>query len=117
MGNKNMNHSNNRNAMYVSTQIEVSPRQKGNNLLKYITNVHWRFNNDIIPDYIMSNKICGLYLSLRYHKINRAYIHGRISALRSKFMCRILVLHLDDGDNRNDDILTELNKVCCINKL
>ena len=114
----NMNTNNmNNNQIHKVLQIEVSKRQKGNNLLKFITNCAWRFNNDIIADYEMSPKICALYLSVRYHKMNRGYIHGRISKLRNKYMCRILLLHQDDGDNYNDDILIELNKICCINKL
>eukprot|EP01084_Bolivina_argentea_P231182 389921_1 len=99
------------------TQIQVSRRQKGNNLLRCITNVQWRFNNEILPDYVMSPKICALYLSIRYHKMNRSYIHGRIRQIHGKYMCRVLLLHMDDGDNFADDILIELNKVCCINKL
>ena len=111
------NNNNGNNTNFTPSQIEVSKRQKGNSLLRHMTNCKWGFNNDIIPDYVMSPKICALYLSVRYHKMNRSYIHGRISKLRSKYMCRILLLHIDDGDNYNDDILIELNKVCCINKL
>lgn len=33
--------------------IQVNPNQKGNPLLKAITNIPWEFNNDIIPDYIV----------------------------------------------------------------
>mmetsp|Transcript_28325 Transcript_28325/g.25026 ORF Transcript_28325/g.25026 Transcript_28325/m.25026 type:complete len:254 (+) Transcript_28325:27-788(+) len=118
--NNNHNHNNNNrngNAIIQTSQIEVSKRQKGNNLLKYVSNCQWRYNDSIIPDYVMSPSICALYLSVRYHKMNRSYIHGRISKLRSKYMCRVLLLHIDDGENYNDDILIELNKVCCINKL
>ena len=120
-GNLNHNHNHNNdgngNGIIGVSQIEVSKRQKGNNLLKCITNCQWKYNDSIIPDYVMSPQICALYLSIRYHKMNRSYIHGRISKLRSKYMCRILLLHIDDGDNYNDDILIELNKICCINKL
>lgn len=113
----NKNQNVNRNAIIQASQIEVSQRQKGNNLLKYISNCQWKYNNSIVADYVMSPSICALYLSVRYHKMNRSYIHGRISKLRSKYMTRILLLHIDDGDNYNDDILVELNKVCCINQL
>ena len=71
----------------------------------------------IIADYEISYKICALYLSLRYHKLNRSYIHGRISLLKSNYECRVLLLHIDDGNNYNDEIVIELNKICMINKL
>eukprot|EP01084_Bolivina_argentea_P088405 159611_1 len=98
-----------------SSCIEVSKRQKGNPLLQYIRNVKWTYNDKIVADYQMSYKICALYLSARYHKLNRAYIHGRIAMLNNNYQCRILLLHIDDGNNCIDDILIELNKICCIN--
>jgi DNA excision repair protein ERCC-1 len=41
--------------------ILVSHRQKGNPLLKHIRNVKWVFS-DIIPDYVLGQNSCALYL-------------------------------------------------------
>lgn len=44
----------NRNAASSSKNaIQVNPNQKGNPLLKAITNIPWEFNSEIIPDYIV----------------------------------------------------------------
>ena len=66
---------------------------------------------------LYSPKICALYLSIRYHKMKPEYIHGRITALKGHYMCRVLLLHLDDKDNPNDKLVVELNKICFTNKL
>ena len=44
--------------------ILVSPRQKGNGLLKHIINVRKEFA-DIVPDYMIGANACVLFLSLR----------------------------------------------------
>ena len=49
--------------------------------------------------------------------MKKEYIHGRIAQLRSNYMCRVLLLHMDDGDNTNDDHVIELNSICVVNHL
>jgi DNA excision repair protein ERCC-1 len=47
--------------------ILVNPCQKGNPVLNYIKAVPWEWG-DIIPDYVVGEKACALYLSLKYHR-------------------------------------------------
>ncbi|XP_048450332.1 DNA excision repair protein ERCC-1, partial [Rhincodon typus] len=74
--------------------IVVSPRQRGNPILKFIRNVSWEFG-DVVPDYILGQTTCALYLSLRYHSLNRDYIHHRLRGLGQAYALRVLLVHVD----------------------
>lgn len=69
----------------------VSPKQKGNPLLKAISNVPWEYE-DIVPDYQMGRTVCALFLSLRYHNLNPDYIHERLKLLGKMFELRVLLV-------------------------
>ncbi|KAK1444060.1 ercc1/rad10/swi10 like protein [Babesia gibsoni] len=62
--------------------ILVSPRQRGNPLIKHITNI------DVVEgethyDYKITEDTQVLFLSLRYHRMHRRYIASRIRHLRA----------------------------------
>lgn len=75
----------------------MSQRQKGNPLLKHIRNVRWVFA-DIIPDYLMGQGSCALYLSLRYHLLHPDYLYFRIRELQKNFKLRVVLCHVDVED-------------------
>ena len=54
--------------------------QKDNPFLKSVNKVTIEFQS-IIPDFIIGNSICCLFLSLKYHCRNPEYIRGRIREL------------------------------------
>ncbi|KAL0817773.1 hypothetical protein Bca101_074217 [Brassica carinata] len=78
--------------------ILVSNRQKGNPLLKHIRNVKWVFS-DIIPDYLLGQSTCALYLSLRYHLLHPDYLYFRIRELQKNFKLRVVLCHVDVEDS------------------
>ncbi|ESQ49554.1 hypothetical protein EUTSA_v10020823mg [Eutrema salsugineum] len=78
--------------------ILVSNRQKGNPLLKHIRNVKWVFS-EIIPDYLLGQSTCALYLSLRYHLLHPDYLYFRIRELQKNFKLRIVLCHVDVEDS------------------
>ncbi|XP_009147264.1 DNA excision repair protein ERCC-1 [Brassica rapa] len=78
--------------------ILVSNRQKGNPLLKHIRNVKWVFS-DIIPDYLLGQTTCALYLSLRYHLLHPDYLYFRIRELQKNFKLRVVLCHVDVEDS------------------
>uniref|UniRef100_A0A1J3IP01 DNA excision repair protein ERCC-1 n=1 Tax=Noccaea caerulescens TaxID=107243 RepID=A0A1J3IP01_NOCCA len=78
--------------------ILVSNRQKGNPLLKHIRNVKWVFS-DIIPDYLLGQSTCALYLSLRYHLLHPDYLYFRIRELQKNFKLRLVLCHVDVEDS------------------
>ena len=48
--------------------ILVSERQRGNPLLEHIRNVPWRYaTTPQTPDYILGDRNCALFISVRYH--------------------------------------------------
>ncbi|NWR00177.1 ERCC1 protein, partial [Paradoxornis webbianus] len=77
-----------------SSSIIVSPRQRGNPVLKFIRNVPWEFG-DVVPDYVLGQSSCALFLSLRYHHLNPEYIHERLRALGRSFGLQVLLLQVD----------------------
>lgn len=71
----------------------VNPKQKGNPLLKSITNIPWEYD-DIVPDYQMGRTVCALFLSLRYHNLNPDYIHERLKLLGKMYELRVLLVQV-----------------------
>ncbi|XP_038884594.1 DNA excision repair protein ERCC-1 isoform X2 [Benincasa hispida] len=77
--------------------ILVSNRQKGNPLLKHVRNVRWAFA-DVVPDYLLGQSSCALYLSLRYHLLHPDYLYYRIRELQKNFKLRVVLCHVDVED-------------------
>lgn len=75
--------------------VLVNPKQRGNPILKSITNVPWEFDDTIIPDYVVGTTAGILFLSLRYHQLNPDYIHNRLKELGKRFELRILLVQVD----------------------
>ena len=55
----------------------MSNRQKGNPLLRHITNVAWHYDAKLKADYDMGGGACALYLSLKYHLLHPKYAEER----------------------------------------
>ncbi|GJM91247.1 hypothetical protein PR202_ga07605 [Eleusine coracana subsp. coracana] len=77
--------------------ILVSYRQKGNPLLKHIRNARWTFA-DIIPDYVLGQSSCALYISIRYHLLHPDYLYYRMRELQKNFRLRVILCHIDVED-------------------
>ncbi|NXN94789.1 ERCC1 protein, partial [Rhinopomastus cyanomelas] len=87
------------------------PPQRGNPVLKFIRNVPWEFG-DIVPDYLLGQSSCALFLSLRYHQLHPGYIHERLRLLGRSFALQLLLLQVDMKDPQQ--ALKELAKVCVL---
>ncbi|XP_025921217.1 DNA excision repair protein ERCC-1 isoform X2 [Apteryx rowi] len=94
-----------------SSSIIVSPRQRGNPVLKFVRNVPWEFG-DIVPDYVLGQSTCALFLSLRYHNLNPNYIHERLRRLGKTYALQLLLLQVDVKDPHR--ALKELAKMCIL---
>ncbi|XP_009475439.1 PREDICTED: cleft lip and palate transmembrane protein 1, partial [Nipponia nippon] len=68
--------------------------QRGNPVLKFVRNVPWEFG-DIVPDYVLGQSTCALFLSLRYHHLNPGYIHDRLRHLGRSYGLQLLLLQVD----------------------
>lgn len=75
--------------------VLVNPKQRGNPVLKSITNIPWEFDETIIPDYVVGSTAGILFLSLRYHQLNPDYIHNRLKLLGKRFELRVLLVQVD----------------------
>ncbi|XP_013364163.1 PREDICTED: DNA excision repair protein ERCC-1 isoform X1 [Chinchilla lanigera] len=94
-----------------SNSIIVSPRQRGNPVLKFVRNVPWEFG-EVVPDYVLGQSTCALFLSLRYHNLHPDYIHKRLQSLGKNFALRILLIQVDVKDPQQ--ALKELAKMCIL---
>ncbi|XP_022596123.1 DNA excision repair protein ERCC-1 isoform X1 [Seriola dumerili] len=91
------------------SSIVVSPRQRGNPILKFVRSVPWEFG-DVVPDYVLGQTTCALFLSLRYHNLNPNYIHDRLKQLGQTFTLRVLLVQVDVKDPHH--ALKELARIC-----
>jgi len=101
-------------ARHAPTSILVSPRQKGNPILKALTSLPWEYA-DIPADYTLGLTTCCLFLSLKYHRLHPEYIYSRIKALAKNYNLRVL-LTMVDIDN-HEESLKELSKTSLINNM
>ncbi|XP_025031931.1 DNA excision repair protein ERCC-1 [Python bivittatus] len=93
------------------SSIIVSPRQRGNPILKFVRNVPWEFG-EVVPDYVLGQSTCALFLSLRYHNLNPSYIHERLRNLGKTYLLRVLLLQVDVKDPHQ--AVKELAKICIL---
>ncbi|XP_036965042.1 DNA excision repair protein ERCC-1 [Acanthopagrus latus] len=91
------------------SSIIVSPRQRGNPILKFVRSVPWEFG-DVVPDYVLGQTTCALFLSLRYHNLNPNYIHDRLKLLGQTFTLRVILVQVDVKDPHH--ALKELARIC-----
>ncbi|XP_054643775.1 DNA excision repair protein ERCC-1 [Dunckerocampus dactyliophorus] len=91
------------------SSIIVSPRQRGNPILKFVRSVPWEFG-EVVPDYVLGQTTCALFLSLRYHNLNPNYIHDRLKQLGHSFTLRVLLVQVDVKDPHH--ALKELARIC-----
>lgn len=89
--------------------IIVSPRQRGNPILKFVRNVPWEFG-EVVSDYVLGRTTCALFLSVRYHSLNPNYIHERLKQLGQSFTLRVLLVQVDVKDPHH--ALKELARIC-----
>uniref|UniRef100_A0A8C0AI99 ERCC excision repair 1, endonuclease non-catalytic subunit n=1 Tax=Bos mutus grunniens TaxID=30521 RepID=A0A8C0AI99_BOSMU len=94
-----------------SNSIIVSPRQRGNPVLRFVRNVPWEFG-DVLPDYVLGQSTCALFLSLRYHNLHPDYIHQRLQSLGKSYALRVLLVQVDVKDPQQ--ALKELAKMCIL---
>ncbi|XP_063448815.1 DNA excision repair protein ERCC-1-like isoform X1 [Mytilus trossulus] len=94
-----------------TSSLLVHQRQRGNPILKFVRNVPWEFG-DIVPDYVMGQTTCALYLSLRYHQLNPNYIHDRLKQLGRSYELRVMLVQIDIKEPHH--LLRELAKICIL---
>lgn len=87
-----------RRAAPAGATVFVSPRQKGNPMLRFVRNVTWHFR-DIVPDFEVGEGGAVLFLSIKFHLRSPGYIFSRMKALRDDYRLRLVLLLVDVEDN------------------
>eukprot|EP01127_Copromyxa_protea_P013293 TRINITY_DN3565_c0_g1_i3.p1 TRINITY_DN3565_c0_g1~~TRINITY_DN3565_c0_g1_i3.p1 ORF type:complete len:272 (-),score=20.61 TRINITY_DN3565_c0_g1_i3:70-885(-) len=85
----------------------INEKQRSNPVVKYITQVRYDWTSQITTDFLPCEDAGILFLSLRYHLCQPAYIGVRVQAQGNKFKNNILLCLVDTPDHRNP--LRELN--------
>ncbi|KAH8093582.1 hypothetical protein JL720_4723 [Aureococcus anophagefferens] len=71
----------------------------GNPLLKHLRNVAWRFEKKLVPDYVVGEKHCAVFISIRYHLLKPSYLSRRLAELKAEtWRLRVLLCHVDLDD-------------------
>ncbi|KAH9504069.1 Excision repair cross-complementation group 1 [Bulinus truncatus] len=95
----------------ISNSLIVNTRQRGNPILKSVRSIPWEYGN-IIPDYVMGQSNCALFLSLRYHQLHPNYIHERLKQLGKSYELRVLLVQVDVKESHH--LLKDLAKICIL---
>ena len=75
----------------LKTVIEVSKGQQGNVLLRHFKNRGWTFA-ETDPDFVIGERACVVFVSLKYHLLQPEYVKTRISELQCFDICIVLCL-------------------------
>jgi DNA excision repair protein ERCC-1 len=98
------------NALQGNT-VFVSRTQNGNPLLRHIRNVRWVFA-DVVPDFVLNENACVVFISLRYHLLHPTYLPTKIAALQKAFRLRVVLCQVDTEDVIKP--LGEVNKIAAM---
>jgi DNA excision repair protein ERCC-1 len=83
--------------------ILASTRQRANPALKFVTQVPLEFV-DIVPDFMLGEASCALFISLKYNQLHPSYLAGRCASV-AKANCashlRLLLVLVDMEDCQN----------------
>ncbi|XP_075302326.1 DNA excision repair protein ERCC-1 isoform X3 [Opisthocomus hoazin] len=98
-------------ARFTLRPEEPGDSARGNPVLRHVRAVPWEFG-DVVPDYVLGQGTCALFLSVRYHHLHPQYVHARLRELGRSYALRLLLLLADVRDPQQ--ALKELAKVCIL---
>ena len=91
--------------------VLVSRSQNGNPLLRHVRCVRWAFA-DVLPDFVLGEHACAVFVSLRYHLLHPKYLATRVASLRRAFRTRAVLCLVDTEDAVKP--LGEVNKIAAM---
>ena len=91
--------------------VLVSRTQNGNPLLRHVRCVRWAFA-DVLPDFVLGEHACAVFVSLRYHLLHPKYLATRVASLQRAFRLRAVLCLVDTEDAAKP--LGEVNKIAAM---
>jgi DNA excision repair protein ERCC-1 len=91
--------------------VLVSRSQNGNPLLRHVRCVRWAFA-DVLPDFVLGDNACAVFVSLRYHLLHPKYLATKIASLQRAFRLRAVLCLVDTEDVVKP--LGEVNKIAAM---
>ncbi|XP_015787701.1 DNA excision repair protein ERCC-1-like [Tetranychus urticae] len=99
--------------------VQVNPRLKNNAILAGIKSVRWMFN-DIVPDFILGQTTCALYMTLKHHTQYPHYIYDRMQQVGKSYQLQVLLVLVDVVDPNASlkelakvSIMADFTLMCC----
>lgn len=105
--------SSGQNSSIVNSAILVNRNQAKNPMLQLIKNVPFEFQDSIVPDYIVGQSACVLFLMLKYHMMHPNYLRTRFGELQRSFALRVLLVVVDTEDSSKS--IADLDCMCFTN--
>ncbi|KAJ8903725.1 hypothetical protein NDN08_004825 [Rhodosorus marinus] len=96
----------------AKTGLVINKKQSGNPLLRHIRDVAYHFSDTVVPDFLLGQHACAIFISLRYHLLYPEYIYGRIRRVGNLYRTRVLLCLVDVQDHERS--LLEFAKLSII---
>jgi DNA excision repair protein ERCC-1 len=100
----------------LATVVYVNRCQTGNPLLKAVKNVSLEFKDGLLPDYVMGESSCMLFLSIRYHLLHGSYLEERLNRVRKEdvtnYRTKVILCYVDVEDN--EVALKQINRLAVL---
>lgn len=74
--------------------LQISVKQKGNNVIDFLKEIPWTFNETITTDYEINTSISIIFISIRFHLCKPEYIYKKIKSQR-KYKVQVLLVLVD----------------------
>lgn len=89
--------------------IKISSKQKGNNVINFLTYSSFSYSENLSTDYEINDNISVLFLSLKFHCCKPEYIFKRINKLKP-YNLSILLIFVDTK-NYSDTLLEMQDRI------
>ena len=97
-----------------SNRLLVHLRQQKNPILRFVRKLSIDFSDEVAADFMFNDQSCGLFISLRYFRLYPDYLSLRMGEVPS--VPHRVVICLKDEEGDIEEILSDLNFLCCFEK-
>jgi DNA excision repair protein ERCC-1 len=90
-------------------------RQQHNPLLRHLRSVSVELVDDQVPDFVVGETACCIFIQVKYHQLHPDYLFGRIKELRSNWRLRVVLCYIDTDERAEPKkALLEIDKLALV---
>ena len=97
-----------------SNRLLVHLRQQKNPILRFVRKLSLEFSEEVAADFVFGEQSLGLFISLKYFRLYPDYLPLRMGEVPS--VTHRVVICLKDEDGEVEDVLSDLDFLCCFEK-